>query len=75
MTRSTCNGCTWYRESLSYAGGMGCFRPKRFASGRIIHATDRVGFPVPFETHEAALYDGRADGDACGPDRIHWRAK
>lgn len=68
----TCDGCKFYLPSLIYT--TACYRPKRFKSGKVIKTIPGSGFPIEFETSEAAHYDDRADGDACGPDRSKWVA-
>jgi hypothetical protein len=39
-----------------------------------IKATVPVGFPAEFETHPTYRQEGRADGDICGPEFIHFKA-
>ena len=69
----TCTTCAHSGESLVYS--VACFRPKRFASGRVLRAPPNVGFSTDFETGHADIYEGRADGENCGETRRHWRAK
>lgn len=68
----TCEGCKHYQPSRLY--GDGCYREKRFASGRVIQPTPYIGFASDFGASPHTLYEGRADGDTCGADRIHWEA-
>lgn len=75
MIPQSCHGCTHYQSSLTYT--FACFRPKRMASGRILNPPHKVGFPSgpEFENNpSSAIYEGRADGDHCGPNRIHFKA-
>jgi hypothetical protein len=73
MTPQSCHGCKDYRGSLIYK--LACYRSKSFKSGRIVHATPDAGFSAELETHESpSIYDDRADGDHCGPSRIHFKA-
>jgi hypothetical protein len=39
-----------------------------------IKATVPVGFPAEIETHPTYRQEGRADGDICGPEFIHFKA-
>lgn len=68
-----CTTCANSGESLVYS--LGCFRPKRFASGRVLRAPPGVGFAPSFETGHADIYEGRDDGDCCGETRRRWSAK
>ena len=73
MTPQSCSGCDHYRASLIYK--LACYRSKTFKSGRVVHATPEAGFAAEFETNESpSIYEGRADGDHCGPNRIHFKA-
>jgi hypothetical protein len=60
---TTCNGCTYHK--INIAGDM-CYRPKRFKSGKLIEPGP-YGFSTAFETKG---WDDRADGDACGENRV-----
>lgn len=69
---ASCADCKFHLPSKTNDGGFACYRPKRMASGHIIKATANAGFAIPFEVAAANHYEGRADGDQCGPDRKHW---
>ena len=73
MTES-CINCKFHLTSKVNDGGVACYRPKRMASGHIVRATANAGFAIQFETASANYYEGRADGDQCGPDRKHYKA-
>ena len=69
-----CTSCRYSGASLVYA--IACYRPKTFASGRILMANDGIGFAtLNFERGPDTIYDGRADGDSCGPDGRHWEGR
>jgi hypothetical protein len=70
---NTCESCHHNAPSNTYA--IACYRSKRMASGIILKAHPGVGFPAEFEIGHEDLYEGRASGDCCSPDRRHWRAR
>lgn len=72
MTPQSCHGCTHFRGSLIYK--LACYRPRSFQSGLVVPATADAGFPAEFETHPTYRQEGRADGDICGPEFIHFKA-
>lgn len=75
MTPQSCLGCKHYRGSLTYE--FACYRSKLLISGRALTPPPKVGFPTgpDFENHPSpTIYEGRADGDHCGPNRIHFTA-
>jgi hypothetical protein len=71
------NNCTTCKHSgASFKFAIACYRPKTFASGRVLKAPRGVGFPTfNFELGPDTIYDGRADGDACGPLMRNWEAR
>lgn len=71
MTPPSCLGCDWFRPSLIYK--TACYRPRSFQSGLVQKATHDAGFAAEFETHPTYRQEGRADGDICGADRIHYK--
>ena len=66
-----CTTCRYSGASHVYANA--CYRPKTFASGRVLKATPGIGFPtLNFELGPDTIYEGRADGDNCGETLRHW---
>jgi hypothetical protein len=73
LTPTSCEGCKCYDISLTYV--YACYRARRMASGTVLKAPPRVGFPTEFETGHPDLIEGRADGDHCGPERRNYVAR
>jgi hypothetical protein len=71
MSGNTCTTCLHSRRNTGRI--IMCYRPKRFASGRVSYPSE-MGFSALIETHETS-FEGRADGDVCGPDRVHWEPR
>lgn len=70
----SCTTCRHSGASLVYV--QACYRPKTFALGRVLKAPSRIGFAtVGFELGAETIYEGRASGDCCGPDRRHWEQR
>lgn len=73
MTRD-CTTCRHSGASKVYA--IACYRPKLFASGRVLKAVPGIGFPtLYFELGPASIYEGRADGDHCGSEMGNWEQR
>ena len=71
---NNCTSCKHLGASLVYA--IACYRPKRFASGRVLQASDGVGFPtMNFELGPQSVYEGRADGDNCSETYRNWERR
>lgn len=71
------NDCTLCRHSgASRVYAIACYRPKTFASGRVLKPGCGIGFPtLNFELGPDIIYEGRADGDACGETLRNWEQR
>lgn len=66
MTPQSCPGCN---ECVEIGNIDWCKRPRTMKSGKRFTSLVQCSL----ETSEANG-EGRADGDLCGPDRIHFKA-
>lgn len=65
MNAKPCFGCAHHEDDVDC-----CIRVRTMASGRKMASMVQTSYERSPHASE-----GRMDGDACGPDGAHWRAK